>query len=131
MLPSCLKKHIAKNLFLTSYYFFVSGFLRLKAFEIKEMKLPLENRIFYGHQLLRDISDQSFSQEQLMHHCDKCTRRYKNREHLTRHQRYECGKEPQFHCPHCPHRCYHKCNLQNHILRRHTGNAVYKKYYTA
>lgn len=76
------------------------------------------------------ISDTSIATNQVvMHHCDKCTRRYKNREHLTRHQRYECGKEPQFKCPYCPHKCHHKCNLQDHIQRRHSGNKVQYKYF--
>ncbi|KAG8259239.1 hypothetical protein J6590_014708 [Homalodisca vitripennis] len=51
--------------------------------------------------------------------CDKCSRMYLNRETLYRHIKYECGKDPQFFCPLCSFRSKRKCNLQNHILRKH------------
>ncbi|KAG8259320.1 hypothetical protein J6590_014789 [Homalodisca vitripennis] len=33
--------------------------------------------------------------------CECCGRVYRYKCDLRRHQRYECGKEPQFACPHC------------------------------
>lgn len=33
--------------------------------------------------------------------------------------RYECGTEPQFPCPLCPHRAKHKQALQYHAIARH------------
>lgn len=53
--------------------------------------------------------------------CDDCGRRYKQKGGLLQHQRYECGKEPQFSCPHCPYKAKRKTNLQSHILFKHQG----------
>ncbi|XP_063229146.1 zinc finger protein 397-like [Bacillus rossius redtenbacheri] len=36
--------------------------------------------------------------------CDQCGKAYNLRHTLLRHMRLECGKEPQFQCPHCPKR---------------------------
>lgn len=33
--------------------------------------------------------------------------------------KFECGKEPQFKCPHCPHRTKHKSSLQVHVGTKH------------
>ncbi|KAG8259318.1 hypothetical protein J6590_014787 [Homalodisca vitripennis] len=48
--------------------------------------------------------------------CAVCRKRYHHNHHLTRHVRYECGKEPQFPCPHCPYRSKHRDNLNKHVL---------------
>ncbi|XP_073978112.1 uncharacterized protein isoform X2 [Rhodnius prolixus] len=34
--------------------------------------------------------------------CQQCNRYYKSKEGLYNHQKYECGKSPQFQCPQCP-----------------------------
>lgn len=49
----------------------------------------------------------------------ECGKVYSNRATLRRHERYECGKEPQFGCPYCPKRCKRKSNLFSHIRIRH------------
>ena len=51
--------------------------------------------------------------------CINCGRLYKHQESLGRHQRYECGKEPQFACPLCPRKCHQKAALQTHYKRKH------------
>lgn len=51
--------------------------------------------------------------------CPNCTRTYKYQTGLCSHLRYECGKTPQFSCPYCPHRAYHKGQLGIHIQGRH------------
>ncbi|KAG8308295.1 hypothetical protein J6590_002384 [Homalodisca vitripennis] len=51
--------------------------------------------------------------------CDKCPRAYCRKEHLRRHQRLECGREPAFQCPHCSKRCSHRSNLTRHVLLVH------------
>lgn len=51
--------------------------------------------------------------------CPQCPRTYKTKLALTAHLKYECGKEPQFRCPYCPHRTHHKGQLQVHIKRKH------------
>ncbi|XP_039284508.1 longitudinals lacking protein, isoforms N/O/W/X/Y isoform X9 [Nilaparvata lugens] len=53
--------------------------------------------------------------------CDKCSKSYINRGHLRRHLVYECGKQPQFQCPICAHRCKLKENMKKHIVIKHDG----------
>ncbi|KAG8259315.1 hypothetical protein J6590_014784 [Homalodisca vitripennis] len=53
--------------------------------------------------------------------CKACGKRYKWKGDLSRHQRYECGKEPQFACPHCPHRSRHKQDLKTHVAFKHSN----------
>lgn len=38
---------------------------------------------------------------------------------LTTHQRLECGQEPRFVCPVCPHRSKFRGNIYKHVLSRH------------
>ncbi|KAL1129432.1 hypothetical protein AAG570_013958 [Ranatra chinensis] len=40
--------------------------------------------------------------------CPQCGRRYRWKQTLSRHLRLECGKEPTFQCPHCPHKAKRK-----------------------
>ncbi|KAG8259262.1 hypothetical protein J6590_014731 [Homalodisca vitripennis] len=51
--------------------------------------------------------------------CTACGRRYKRKQHLTGHQRFECGKEPQFACPYCPYKAKLMGNLRRHMSLRH------------
>lgn len=51
--------------------------------------------------------------------CTQCNRSYGNKHVLIRHQRYQCGKEPQFKCPVCPHRGTLKSNVRKHLYRKH------------
>ncbi|XP_049795078.1 zinc finger and BTB domain-containing protein 37-like [Schistocerca nitens] len=51
--------------------------------------------------------------------CDACGRSYRYQKGLSRHLKYECGKEPQFKCPQCPGRYTHKHHLKLHMLRNH------------
>lgn len=51
--------------------------------------------------------------------CIHCGKSYVRSDSLARHTKYECGKEPSFHCPLCPHRSCHKHDLLGHIRRRH------------
>jgi hypothetical protein len=59
-----------------------------------------------GHQLMR-------------HQCHKCGRSYSRFGDLNRHQRYECGVEPQFPCPYCPYRAKKKTTMQTHVVLKH------------
>ncbi|KAG8259269.1 hypothetical protein J6590_031393 [Homalodisca vitripennis] len=52
--------------------------------------------------------------------CDECGRSYSYRRGLTQHQRFECGKLPQFQCPHCPYRSKQKFNLKTHVVLKHS-----------
>ncbi|XP_017783512.1 PREDICTED: zinc finger protein 775-like [Nicrophorus vespilloides] len=47
--------------------------------------------------------------------CPKCWNSYKQRSHLIRHLRYECGVDPKFKCTHCPRRFKQKSKLLTHV----------------
>ncbi|KAF6202990.1 hypothetical protein GE061_003402 [Apolygus lucorum] len=44
---------------------------------------------------------------------------YKYKEGLYTHKRFACGKDPQFQCPYCTYRAYHKGNLKLHVGKNH------------
>lgn len=56
--------------------------------------------------------------------CDKCERSYCRKEHLRRHQRLECGREPSFKCQVCGKRCTHRSNLNRHIMLMHQASFI-------
>lgn len=56
---------------------------------------------------------------QVVYTCDRCPRQYLYSENLVRHQRYECGVEPRFPCPHCQYKTKHKNSLILHMRRIH------------
>ena len=58
-------------------------------------------------------------QLEIRHFCQTCKKSYRYKEGLYNHQKYECGKEPQFQCPHCHHKTKHKGNLKSHIISKH------------
>lgn len=51
--------------------------------------------------------------------CSKCGRHYKLKSSLRNHQKWECGKEPQFQCPYCNYRAKQKMHVARHIERMH------------
>lgn len=51
--------------------------------------------------------------------CNRCGRFYKFRGNLRKHQRYECGKEPQFACHLCSYKAKHRGTLKTHIGFKH------------
>ncbi|KAJ8894852.1 hypothetical protein PR048_000159 [Dryococelus australis] len=51
--------------------------------------------------------------------CPNCNKGYSLRTNLLRHFKFECGKEPRFHCPYCPHKSARNDDMQKHIQRRH------------
>jgi hypothetical protein len=53
--------------------------------------------------------------------CIQCGKVYMRKGTLTRHLKFECGKEPQFQCPLCPLRTKHKSSLLTHIYCKHRG----------
>lgn len=52
--------------------------------------------------------------------CKVCNRKYKYNYLLSRHQRYECGKDPMFPCMLCPYRAKQKGTLKKHVLLKHS-----------
>lgn len=53
------------------------------------------------------------------HQCDTCSRVYSHHQSLRNHQKFECGKTPQFACPICQYRCKRKGNLKSHMRHVH------------
>lgn len=51
--------------------------------------------------------------------CPNCSSSYKQKGHLVRHIKYECGVEPQFKCHICFRKFKHKSNLKAHYLIMH------------
>ena len=51
--------------------------------------------------------------------CPTCGKAYKHKHHLKRHRDFECGVEPKFLCPYCPHRTRYRDSLMKHVLARH------------
>lgn len=57
--------------------------------------------------------------------CAACGRVYKLKSSLRNHQKWECGKEPQFQCPHCVYRAKQKMHIARHMERMHKEK-IYK-----
>nr|CAI5865337.1 unnamed protein product [Callosobruchus analis] len=51
--------------------------------------------------------------------CADCGRTYKLKSSLRNHQKWECGKEPQFKCPHCVYKAKQKMHMARHLERMH------------
>lgn len=51
--------------------------------------------------------------------CTKCTKSYRLRHSLTRHLKFECGKEPKYACNICDKKFKHKYDLNVHEKGKH------------
>lgn len=51
--------------------------------------------------------------------CGDCGRTYKLKSSLRNHQKWECGKEPQFKCPYCSYKAKQKMHMARHLERMH------------
>ncbi|XP_044737171.1 longitudinals lacking protein, isoforms A/B/D/L isoform X6 [Chrysoperla carnea] len=51
--------------------------------------------------------------------CSACGRIYKLKSSLRNHQKWECGKEPQFSCPYCVYKAKQKMHIARHLERMH------------
>lgn len=56
--------------------------------------------------------------------CPTCPRSYMSKYALQKHLRFQCGMEPQFKCPFCPHRTYLKENMKVHFKCKHKNEMV-------
>ncbi|KAH1002425.1 hypothetical protein HUJ04_008513 [Dendroctonus ponderosae] len=61
---------------------------------------------------------QSFCSISGAYRCAQCSRTYKNKCTLRRHQKYECGKVPQFQCQVCGRLFHQKSNWNIHLKGR-------------
>lgn len=57
------------------------------------------------------------------HVCNQCGRVYMWKSTLQRHMKFECGKEPNIHCPYCPYRTKRTDELKKHIKKMHHHKA--------
>ena len=57
--------------------------------------------------------------------CEGCGKVYNYRSSYYCHRKYECGKDPQFVCPYCPHRTKRKVNLKTHVRMMHPTMPLY------
>lgn len=53
------------------------------------------------------------------HACPVCDRVYKLKSSLRNHQKWECGKDPQFKCEYCTYRAKQKMHMVRHMERMH------------
>lgn len=51
--------------------------------------------------------------------CSVCKRVYKLKSSLRNHQKWECGKDPQFQCPYCVYKAKQKMHMARHMERMH------------
>uniref|UniRef100_T1HQ33 C2H2-type domain-containing protein n=1 Tax=Rhodnius prolixus TaxID=13249 RepID=T1HQ33_RHOPR len=77
-----------------------------------KLRCNLLKHIGIKHESMAKDYYQTF-QKRVRHACQGCNKSYKYKEGLYLHQRYECGKDPQFQCPYCAHRAKHKGNVFN------------------
>lgn len=56
--------------------------------------------------------------------CLRCGLSYKQKGHLSRHIKYECGVEPKFICKFCNRGFKHRNHLTVHISVRHCKNIL-------
>lgn len=82
---------------------------------------PKLGTVTSGHRVTRSCSVKKEKPDVIVssHKCNKCLRTYSKAVNLKRHLRFECGVEPQFSCPYCPHKSKLKENLKKHILIKH------------
>ncbi|XP_039284611.1 longitudinals lacking protein-like [Nilaparvata lugens] len=52
--------------------------------------------------------------------CHKCGKVYLHKASRRVHTLYECGKDPNFKCPFCAHRCKQVGNMRRHVALKHT-----------
>lgn len=50
---------------------------------------------------------------------NKCGKSYKWKDSLTRHVKFECGKEPQFPCHMCSYKAKQRVSLRYHLIKAH------------
>lgn len=75
----------------------------------------------YGLYQILGLPGKSLHQYRNMYKCtnDSCRRIYRNRSSLTRHLKFECGKQPTYSCMICQKRCALKSNLKQHMALVH------------
>lgn len=65
------------------------------------------------------IIDENSDKNEANYSCDNCGRMYKLKSSLRNHQKWECGKDPQFSCPFCVYKAKQKMHINRHLERMH------------
>lgn len=101
--------HKQKSIYSRIFYIYLCHFLVLLMFTDFIRKLYIVY-FFVPSDVLKlasIFSDRPFR-------CMGCGKKYKHKKHLTSHQNYECGKNPQFECLVCGRKFHQKYNLNLH-----------------
>lgn len=61
-----------------------------------------------------------------MFHCN-CGRSYQHNRSLWRHQKFECGKDPQYTCSICGAKFKHKNHFKVHYFLKHKNSTASQK----
>lgn len=75
------------------------------------------SRAVYQPVFVKPVSTPSSNPGQFT--CHQCGNVYRWRRNLRQHLKMECGKEPSFICPHCPHRSHYRSHLRRHLISKH------------
>lgn len=77
------------------------------------------NTVELSYQLMmaKGRTKNSHVQDNEKYNCLACNRKYLRKKSLTRHLRYECGKQPLFVCPidFCFYKAFYRIVLEKHI----------------
>lgn len=80
-------------------------------------KTSLEDISLYSSKAIKNSS--RLSSDGSGFDCSVCGRIYKLKSSLRNHQKWECGKEPQFKCPYCVYKAKQKMHMARHMERMH------------
>ncbi|KAF2905476.1 hypothetical protein ILUMI_00696, partial [Ignelater luminosus] len=92
------------------------------------MRESMKNSMFYSlsskstcdlSTLAKSPKPQKTSNDGSGFECPDCGRIYKLKSSLRNHQKWECGKEPQFKCPYCVYKAKQKMHMARHMERMH------------
>ncbi|XP_022186356.1 longitudinals lacking protein, isoforms A/B/D/L-like isoform X2 [Nilaparvata lugens] len=67
----------------------------------------------------RDVDVEGEGDSDSRYPCHKCGRVYRWKHTRDNHAKNECGQDPRFQCPLCPHRSKRAPNLRIHIYLKH------------
>lgn len=90
--------------------------------KLNDKKLIMTNR--HSDKLIIDRNERDRSILTEMFMCPNCTKCYQLKHSLTRHIKFECGKEPSYQCHRCNRKFKHKYDLNVHVKAKHGESNV-------
>ncbi|KAJ4427481.1 hypothetical protein ANN_25129 [Periplaneta americana] len=85
----------------------------------QEQQTPVSQELRFSYPMIGKTNFKPNDRPNSGYECETCGKVYRWKESLYNHKKLECGKEPQFQCPFCPHRAKLNWNLQKHIRLKH------------